>query len=198
MKTTKKANVFAACLIAVVSGLSIWTVSGAMATGQQGAKLDTQLAVARAATAQYVTDLGLAKKHGYMIITKMIPTMGYHFMNPGVKGFDIKKPPILVYEHGAGGWQLGAIEWVFPKVPAKPPLPGARYGSFAAGCHYADGTFVPASAQTACPAKAPGSGAKFTFWHPRLVTMHVWLWYPNPNGIFASINPRVAAPFNQG
>ena len=100
MKTTKKAKAVAVCLVAVVSGLSIWTVSGAMATGQQGAKLDTDLAVARAATAKYVTDLGLAKQNGYMIITKMIPTMGYHFMNPGVKGFDIKKPPILVYELG--------------------------------------------------------------------------------------------------
>jgi hypothetical protein len=30
-----------------------------------------------------------------------------------------------------------------------------------------------------------------------LITMHVWLWYPNPTGLFASTNP-LAAPFNQG
>jgi hypothetical protein len=204
MRTTKKAKAITVGLVAVASGLSVWTVSGAMATSHQGlspqaqAKLDKSLAVARAATAKYVTDLTLAKRNGYGIITKMIPTMGYHFMNPGVKGFDIRKPPILVYEHGAQGWQLGAIEWVFPSKPAAAPLPGARYGSFGAGCHYTDGTFVPSGSQAGCPAKAPGSGAKFTFWHPRLVTMHVWLWYPNPNGLFASINPRVAAPFNGG
>jgi hypothetical protein len=39
-----------------------------------------------------------------------------------------------------------------------------------------------------------GSGAAFTFWHPRLVTLHVWRWYPNPKGLYASTNPFVA-PF---
>jgi hypothetical protein len=29
-------------------------------------------------------------------------------------------------------------------------------------------------------------------WHPRLVTLHVWLWYPNPDGLYASTNPLVA------
>jgi hypothetical protein len=29
------------------------------------------------------------------------------------------------------------------------------------------------------------------------VTLHVWLWYPNPNGFFASYNPLVK-PFNGG
>ena len=85
----------------------------------------------------------------------------------------------------------------FTSKPATPPLPGARYGSFGAGCHYADGTFVPANAQTACPKVVPKSGAAFTFWHPVLITMHVWLWYPSPTGLFASTNP-LAAPFNQG
>jgi hypothetical protein len=156
-----------------------------------------ELAQARLATAKYVTNLALAKKDGYGIITRMIPTMGYHFMNPSVKGFDVRRPPILVYEHRGSSWQLGAVEWVFTQKPATPPLPGARYGAFGAGCHYADGTFVPADAQSACAAKAPGTGAAFTFWHPRLVTMHVWLWYPNPSGLFASTNPLVSA-YNAG
>ena len=43
----------------------------------------------------------------------------------------------------------------------------------------------------------PATGAAFTFWHPTLVTMHVWLWYPNPSGLFASTNPLVT-PFNRG
>jgi hypothetical protein len=25
------------------------------------------------------------------------------------------------------------------------------------------------------------------------VTLHVWLWYPNPDGIYASMNPLVDA-----
>jgi hypothetical protein len=170
--------------------------AGTSAPRQTQSSLATELAAARDATAKYVNNLALARKDGYQIITRMIPEMGYHFMNPTVKGFDITKPPILVYQHQGSTWQLGAIEWVFPSKPATPPLPGAHYGAFGAACHYADGTFVPAATQDACPAKAPRTGAKFAFWHPNLVTMHVWLWYPNPNGLFASTNPHVA-PFDQ-
>jgi hypothetical protein len=36
----------------------------------------------------------------------------------------------------------------------------------------------------------------FGFWHPDLVTMHVWLSYPNPSGLFADLNPLVT-PFNE-
>jgi hypothetical protein len=197
--------------LALAVAVSMWAVGAATsarldkwgadaqtsAPRQTQSAIATELAAARDATAKYVNNLALAKKNGYQIITKMIPTMGYHFMNPAVKGFDITKPPILVYEHNGSKWQLGAIEWVFAKKPATPPLPGATYGAFGAACHYADGTFVPAGSQDACPAKAPGTGAKFGFWHPNLVTMHVWLWYPNPNGLFASTNPHVA-PFDQG
>jgi hypothetical protein len=161
------------------------------------AQLVRQLAAARAATAKYVTNLPLAKRAGYQIITKMIPNMGYHYLNPKVKGFDPRRPAILVYEHQGSGWQLAALEWVYTAKPATAPFPGAKYGSFGAGCHYADGSFVPADAQDACPTTAPGSGAKFGFWHPLLITLHVWLWYPNPSGLFASTNPLVAA-YNEG
>jgi hypothetical protein len=161
------------------------------------ASLVSQLALARIATAKYVSNLAKAKADGFGIITQMIPNMGYHYMNPNVKGFNVQKPPILVYEHRGATWQLGAIEWVFTSKPAKPPLPGARYGSFGAGCHYKDGTYVPAAAQSACPATSPQTGAAFNFWHPLLITMYVWLWYPNPSGLFASTNP-LAAAFNEG
>jgi hypothetical protein len=160
-------------------------------------KLVADLALARAATAKYVTNLALAKANGYGIITKMIPDMGYHYMDPSVKGFNVRKPPILVYEHQGKAWQLGAIEWVFTSKPKTPPLPGARYGAFGAGCHYKDGTFFPADSQNACPKTAPETSAAFSFWHPPLVTMHLWLWYPNPTGLFASTNPLVSE-FNNG
>jgi hypothetical protein len=153
--------------------------------------LTTSLALARLATAKYVDNLSLARKNGYTIITKMIPSMGYHYMNPKITGFDVQKPPILVYEHHGSTWQLGALEWVWTAKPTTPPLPGARYGSFGAGCHYTDGTFIPAAAQASCPATVH-SGAKFSFWHPLLITMHVWLWYPNPSGLFAGTNPLVS------
>ena len=199
---TRKVMSVAAVATAVAS---IWAVAAATATppvrttagsGAQSA-LVSDLALARGATAKYVSNLQLAKADGYGIITRMIPNMGYHYMNGTVKGFDLRKPPILVYEHTGTGWQLGALEWVFTAKPAHPPIPGARYGVFGAGCHYTDGTFAPAETQDACPKTSPDTGAAFNFWHPQLITLHVWLWYPNPNGLFASTNPLVAA-YNHG
>jgi hypothetical protein len=159
--------------------------------------LAAQLAAARLATARYATSLHAAKADGYQIITRMIPDMGWHFLNPTIQGFDVTKPPILVYERHGRSWQLGALEWVFPATPATPPLPGATYGSFAAACHYTDGTFVAARVQELCPKRSPETGARFNFWHPDLVTLHVWLWYPNPDGLYNSTNPFIK-PFNRG
>jgi hypothetical protein len=160
-----------------------------------GAALTANLVAARMATAKYATNLAKAKADGYGILTKMIPNMGYHFINPKITGFNVRKPPILVYEHTSHGWQLGALEWVFTSMPAKAPLPGAKYGVFGAACHYDDGTVVFADAQSKCAATAPGSGAKFNFWHPRLITLHFWVWYPNYTGVYTGTNPMVA-PFN--
>jgi hypothetical protein len=156
------------------------------------AELAKLMADARTATAKYVSDLALAQKDGYQVITPMMPGMGYHYLNPEVKGFDVTKPPILVYLKGGTGWQLAAIEWVFPEKPAAPPLEGATYGSFAAACHFKDGTFVPAAAEKDC-AKASASGSPFNFWHPDLTTLHVWLWYHNPDGLYHGTNPLVPA-----
>ena len=163
----------------------------------QASELNSDVLAARTATAKYAMGLARAKADGYQILTRMIPTMGYHFINPKVTGFNVRKPPILVYEHRGGSWQLGALEWVFTSMPAKPPLPGARYGVFGAACHYLDGTVVFADAQSKCAAKSPQTGARFNFWHPRLITLHFWVWYPNSAGLYTGTNPLVA-PFNGG
>lgn len=152
-----------------------------------------QIAKARLATAKYATDLDAAKADGYVPLTQQIAGMGWHFINPKVTGFDVRKPPILVYEKHGKTWQLGALEWVFPQTPATPPLKGASYGAFPAACHYADGTFTVTPAQSGCAPTSPQSGAAFGFWHPDLVTLHVWIWYPNPDGLYASMNPLVDA-----
>jgi hypothetical protein len=160
------------------------------------ASLASQLAAGRLATARYATSLHAAKADGYQVITRMIPDMGWHFLNPAIQGFDVRKPPILVYERRGHAWQLGALEWVFTEKPASPPLPGATYGSFGAACHYKDGTFVFARVQELCAKRSPQTGARFNFWHPDLVTLHVWLWYPNPAGLYSGTNPLVR-PFNR-
>ena len=169
-----------------------------MGTGTGNSVLTKEIAQARMATAKYATNLAKAQADGYKIITKMMPNMGYHFLNPGISGFDVRKPPILVYEHTSKNtWQLGALEWVFTSMPKTPPLPNATFGLFPAACHYNDGTFIADKNPKTCPKTAPHTGAAFTFWHPDLVTMHVWAWYPNPAGLYSSTNPLVA-PFNGG
>ena len=134
-----------------------------MPMGGSAAKDDlpaADLAQARLATAKYAINLGRAKKDGYSILTQKIPGMGYHFINPAIKGFDVRRPPILVYERNGGHWQLGALEWVFPSTPATPPLQGATYGSFPAACHYKDGTFTPEPSADVCPARRSPSGQR--------------------------------------
>jgi hypothetical protein len=166
--------------------------------GTGNAALTKDIAAARVATAKYATNLAAAKADGYQILTKEIPGMGFHFVNmKNLSGFDLTKPQILVYEHTGSKWQLGALEWVFTSSPKNPPLPNATFGTFPAACQYVDGTFVPEPSQADCPTTAPGTGAAFSFWHPLLYTMHFWIWYPNPAGLYSSMNPQVA-PFNGG
>jgi hypothetical protein len=194
---TRSTFILAVALAAAAVSTSAITANGA--TGRHAkhtdagaeAVLDRQLTLARNATVKYATNLALARRSGYRIITRNVPGLGFRFMNVAVDGFDVRKPTILVYEHRGQGWQLGALEWVFTSKPTRPPLPGAGYSSLRAGCHYTDGTFVPAGDRAGCPTSAPKTEAAFSFWHPRLVTMNVWLWSANPDGLFAKTNPSV-------
>jgi hypothetical protein len=180
-----------------------WAQSGHFASSGPGGSamanpsLTKQLAVARQATAKYATNLAKAKADGYEAITPMMPNMGIHYLNPTIQSFNIRKPQILVYEHVGNGFQLGALEWIFPSMPKTPTLPNATYGFFPAACHFKDGTFIPDENQNTCPKKNPKTGSPFNFWHPDLTTMHVWIWYPNPAGLYSSTNPLVS-PFNGG
>jgi hypothetical protein len=207
MKMQKARVIRVAGVTAVVLSAALWALvpawgqSSARGTSNAGtgnAVLTKDIAAARVATAKYATNLARAQADGYKILTMEMPGMGFHFVNPSISGFDIRKPPILVYEHtGNNRWQLGALEWVFTSIPKTLPLPNATFGSFPAGCHYNDGTFVPEPSQADCPTTAPGTGASFFFFHPKLFTMHFWVWYPNPAGLYSSTNPLVA-PFDGG
>jgi hypothetical protein len=151
------------------------------------------VAAMRAATARYANDLDAALDDGFFIITQHMPGMGYHFLNPewSADGFDPNEPPILMYVEDDGDWRLVGFEWVFPEEPAEAPMDGAHYGDFPAACHYHDGLFVEAAAEEDCDATHAESGAEFTFWHPDLVTLHVWGWLHNPDGLYSPTNPLV-------
>jgi hypothetical protein len=200
------AGIAAATLGTVMWTVPAWGQAATVAnTGAAGStvvtggssQLTNQLAAMRLATAKYATNLNRAKAAGYKVITPMMPNMGIHYLNPSISGFNIRKPQILVYEHHGSTWQLGALEWVFPSMPKTPPLKNATFGFFPAACHYQDGTFIPDENSSTCPKTNPQTGSPFFFWHPDLTTMHVWVWYPNPAGLYSSTNPLVA-PFNGG
>ena len=193
MRTLIRAGLMGILVLVLVLGASYSTGSAQTALSKD---VVAKLSLTRLATAKYATDLERAKADGYMIITPMIPNMGYHFLNPKIQGFDVTKPPVLVYVRKGETWQLVAVEWVFPKKPAVAPLKGARYGAFGAACHYKDGSFIIASSQAKCGKTNAKTGAEFNFWHPPLVTLHVWIWYPNPNGVFAEFNSYLT-PFNK-
>src|SRR5436309_89718 len=91
--------------ILAVAVLTATVTAASAAAAPRSATYAQQLAQAHDATAKYVDGLGRAKADGYQILTKMIPDMGYHFINPAVKAFDIRKPPILVYEHQGKAWR---------------------------------------------------------------------------------------------
>ena len=87
-KTTKIA--FLGALVALLIG----GVAGATRGGGGSAQLAAQLADARFATAEYATDLDAAKADGYSLqITPNMPNMGFHFLNPSIGEFDVKRRP---------------------------------------------------------------------------------------------------------
>src|SRR5919197_1632874 len=103
-------------IVILLAGLALALAAGvvianAKQSQEKSPAFADQLASARLATAKYATNLGQAKADGYKIITRMIPDMGWHFMNPDIKDFDLRRPPILVYERKGRTWQLGALEW---------------------------------------------------------------------------------------
>ena len=50
------------------------------------------IAKARLATAKFATSLEAARKAGYTVnVTRMIPDMGWHFLNPKITGFDAEQ-----------------------------------------------------------------------------------------------------------
>jgi hypothetical protein len=137
-----------------------------------------QVAAVRQATAAF-HDLSAAEAAGYgafHVCTHEpgVGTMGQHFANGGLVGdsvVDALQPEVLVYEPKAnGGFRLVAIEYVV----------------FAAAW----------DAENASPPQLFGRtfsliGEPNRYGLPPFYELHVWLWEPNPSGMFADWNPKV-------
>lgn len=120
---------------------------------------------ARRATARY-HNINNAIADGYADINVFIPNMGYHYLKSAILDdvFDPEKPELLVYaDFGNGHLRLVAVEYAVPTSLSEVP-PEGFYGDD-------------------------------DHWHRNdtfgLWTLHAWIWYHNPDGVFADFNPRV-------
>lgn len=102
--------------------------------------------------------------------------MGVHFFNTSLIGptVDPTKPAVLVYQQdSSGGLKLAAAEWFVPLatgVKERPQLFG----------HPFDG-----------PMEGHDPLMPLSMHH---YDLHVWLWKPNPAGMFSPTNPDVHCP----
>ena len=166
------------------------------------ATVDAILAEVRQATAKYL-DIARARADGFVQLSAMEPRHGYHFarfdagavLMAALAGgqLDLTRPPMLLYVERDGVWQLAGVEYALPARPATNPFPGARWHEHEASCHYRDFRELPGARAGDCPPEHPESRAPFVQWHPTFAVVHVWAWYPNPDGPFAPENPYLAA-----
>jgi hypothetical protein len=108
------------------------------------------------------------------IVDQSVPSegaMGYHFVNgANVGSSDPMKPAALVYRPDREGTlHLAALEYLIvePEQATPPRLFGQEF------------MFSPPNNQ---------------FMADSFYSLHVWLWYPNPDGLFGMWNPRVHCP----
>jgi len=140
---------------------------------------DRHLKQAKAATARF-NSVAQALKTGYVRPVGPVsatcvssPAGGLHFENPALMAdpaLDMRKPEILVYAPKRnGGLKLVAVEYFVAsgQVTAAPTLFGHTF-------------------QGPMPGHHPGMPAHYD--------LHVWLFEPNPSGMFAQFNPNVHCP----
>jgi hypothetical protein len=138
----------------------------------------SDIAAVRLATAAF-HDLSAAEAAGYgafHVCTEEpgMGTMGQHFANGTLVGDSVVEtlqPEVLVYEPKAnGGFRLVAIEYVV----------------FAAAWDAENGSPPQLFGRTFTLVGEPNR-----YGLPAFYELHVWLWEPNPSGMFADWNPNV-------
>ena len=172
MKRLYRSFQLAAAIGVILAGCGILATNPAAAAvpreGEEGLSPATrrELARARMATARY-HNITRAIADGYVDIDVFIPNMGFHYLKPAVldETFDIERPELLVYANlnNENRLRLVAVEYAVP---------------------------------TSLTATAPeGFTGDSDHWHRNdefsLWTLHAWVWYPNPDGVFAELNFRV-------
>jgi hypothetical protein len=168
---------------------------GGSATGGTGAFAER----ARDATARY-QDRAAAIADGYRLIGEDFPGMGEHWIHIGRVfdgAYDATRPEILTYVTLAGTPRLLGIAYALPlldgEVPPEEPAGRAAWHAHAGSID--DETLAPHHHHSGHADHGP-----------RLAMVHAWVWFENPEGLFAADNwaipflrlgleaPRQAAP----
>ena len=183
MRTTRRRLVLVALLL-VAAAVAVPSIVGLASAGDD----HSMTAVAAAATARF-HDLDAAQAAGYdalvtdtagitCIADPSVPSqgsMGVHYadlsflLDGGV--IDPTKPEALVYAPGNDGKpKLAALEYILfaSEWPGGLNDPPTLFG----------GEFLPTP--------FPNRYGLPAFW-----ALHVWIWHPNPSGLFKAWNPRV-------
>ncbi len=165
------------------------TASKQMDRARAAPELTPELAAVKASLAKY-TDVTAALRDGYLSTVGCIDypkgaqegtvnfppgAMGVHFLNMGNIGpkVDPAKPQVLIYEPVNGKFQLAAAEWFVPVQVAGGKAP-VLFGQTFAGPMEGHYPVMPKSL--------------------RHYDLHVWLWKPNPRGIFSPTNTALKCP----
>ncbi len=163
--------------------LALWPVLPQLLCAQAAPRTAREfLDAARAATARY-RDPQAALADGYRAIGPDFPSMGEHWIHPGllVGGqLDVAHPQILEYATIAGRRQLVGVAYGAlvrdSTVPAAFPVERAAW-------HFHGGTVDEESFLRS------HIGAGHDHWlGPRLAVLHAWVWLENPSGAFATDN----------
>ena len=118
------------------------------------------------------------------------PDMGWHFLNPAIQGFDVTKPADPGLRAPRPQLAAGRPGMGLPRHTGHPPCRGRPTGRSPPPATTATAPSCSPGSRSCAPAQPPDWRA-FNFWHPDLVTLHVWLWYPNPAGLYTGTNPLV-------
>lgn len=170
--------------------------AGAPVSYSELKKTVTELDRAREATAKY-QDVRVAEAAGYVPVGPDVPGMGVHFvLNLEPSGFDIEKPPMLLYQKNpdaSGGYTLVGVSylWDGPEgsdgQPENPPFPKAlalwhRHGNICVLAHLENPHGLT---EQQCRER----GGRFIAKSQWMV--HAWIWKDNPAGVFTPENPTL-------
>jgi hypothetical protein len=151
---------------------------------------------ARQATVKY-QDVRTAEADGYQVVGPDIPGMGVHFvltMEPN--GFDIEKPPILLYVKDSaapGGYTLAGVSylWKAPEGPDGQPLNPPFPKSLAPWHRHDNICLLPhlENPHGLTESQCREQGGHYIGKSQWLV--HAWIWKDNPAGVFSPDNPAL-------